>query len=226
MLKRSIQPEFFGVCLFMLLALGATLRAAEKSQPEPLTKPVTTGEPTIPVDELELMVEPLTADELVVEADAWLELLKAKVAEVSKAEIAIKRKNRAIEQAEEIKDSVGEAKEALKEVKNSAVTAQTARLPEAAEDATKAAQEAQKAVDKVADTVQKAAKETAAAAPGGKDDKLGAALDKAAKGAREARDGARRVTREVQATPSWSRPKKPPSEWPNRRPKKSPRYWA
>ncbi|MGB7947224.1 MAG: mechanosensitive ion channel domain-containing protein, partial [Candidatus Binatia bacterium] len=200
MLKRSIQPEFFGVCLFMLLALGATLRAAEKSQPEPPPKPVTTGEPTIPVDELELMVEPLTADELVVEADAWLALLKAKVAEVSKAEIAIKRKNRAIEQAEEIKDSVGEAKEALKEVKNSTVTAQTVRSPEAAEDATKAAKEAQKAVDKVADTVQKAAKETAAAAPGGKDDKLGAALDKAAKGAREAREGARKVTREVQGT--------------------------
>ena len=53
----------------------------------------TTADPTITTEELALLVKPLTADELVVEADAWLAMLRAKVAEISQKRIEIKRQN-------------------------------------------------------------------------------------------------------------------------------------
>jgi hypothetical protein len=37
------------------------------------------------------MLKPLTTDELAVEADAWLKLLKAKVQEISDAELGVRR---------------------------------------------------------------------------------------------------------------------------------------
>ena len=46
-------------------------------------KPVTAADPRIPADYLELLVKPLTKEELVVEADAWRDLVKAKVQQVA-----------------------------------------------------------------------------------------------------------------------------------------------
>ena len=51
---------------------------------------VTVDDPKIAVEVLTLKLEPLTKDELAVEADGWLGLLKSKVAEISDAEIAAK----------------------------------------------------------------------------------------------------------------------------------------
>lgn len=70
---------------------------ASKEKPEP----VTTGDPEVPVDQLELMVMPLTQEELVVEADAWLALLQAKVAEISEVEIEAKQEKQAAEEAQD-----------------------------------------------------------------------------------------------------------------------------
>ena len=61
----------------------------------------TTKDQTISVDELELLVKPLTVEELSNEAVAWLLLLKEQVREISNAEIAIKKQNEAIDQQEE-----------------------------------------------------------------------------------------------------------------------------
>ena len=138
------------------------------------------------------MVEPLTVDELLAEADAWLALLKAKVSEISKAEIEVKRKNRVIAQAEEIKDSVSDAKQALEGAKDTVAT------PGAAKEASEAVREAQKAVEEVANTVEKAAGEAATDAPTKQDAKLDAALETAAEAARDARKGAQKATNEVQ----------------------------
>jgi hypothetical protein len=75
MLKRNIHFILLNVCLFLLLPPWVSLHAEENPQPKPL-EPVTTVDPSIPVDELKLLVQPLTTDELFVEADAWLALLK------------------------------------------------------------------------------------------------------------------------------------------------------
>ena len=61
----------------------------------------TTKDQSISVDELELLVKPLTVEELSNEAVAWLLLLKEQVREISNAEIAIKKQNEAIDQQEE-----------------------------------------------------------------------------------------------------------------------------
>jgi small conductance mechanosensitive channel len=59
-------------------------------------KAVTTVNPAIDIDDLKLIVEPMTRAELETEADAWFALLRAKVSDISKAELAVRRKNREI----------------------------------------------------------------------------------------------------------------------------------
>ena len=56
----------------------------------------TTANPNIDIDDLKLIVEPMLRPELEVEADAWFGLLRAKANEISKAELAVRRKNREI----------------------------------------------------------------------------------------------------------------------------------
>ncbi len=59
----------------------------------------TTADPGVPLDELKIMLRPLTQEQLTIEADAWFALLQEKVAEISQAELAAKRKTRAIQEA-------------------------------------------------------------------------------------------------------------------------------
>jgi small conductance mechanosensitive channel len=140
----------------MLFLVWSPLYAEEKTKQEPPPKPVTISDPAIPVDELELLVKPLTADELFVEADAWLGLLKAKVAEISQAEIEVKKKHKEIKQSE-VKQSIDEAKQALNEVEKKEAKAQAEGTQEAAKDVTEAAKAASEAVDTVTETAEKTA---------------------------------------------------------------------
>ena len=61
-----------------------------------------------------------------VEADAWLGLLQAKVAEISQAEIEVKRKDKEVKQTE-AKKSIDKAKKALDEVEETEARAQVER---------------------------------------------------------------------------------------------------
>ena len=117
--------------LIILLSTGIlftagswTVEAAQKDKPS--TKPITTKRIDIPIDELELLVKPLTKDELLGEADAWQGLLKSKVEEVSTAEIAVKQKNREIEKAETAKKEIKKTRESLDQDKE-AVREKTAK---------------------------------------------------------------------------------------------------
>ncbi len=133
---------------FLMSTTGGLAKEANKeesSSPEAAT----IHKINIPVDELELLVKPLTKDELLIEADAWLGLLKTKVEEVSVAEIAIKQKNREIEKAKEVQKEIEVAKDALKEVKASAENTIKETTGEAAADTAAAAEKAQKAVGDV-----------------------------------------------------------------------------
>jgi small conductance mechanosensitive channel len=66
---------------------GAALGAEAKPQPPPPPQAATTANPEVPVRELDLLLRPLTRDELKVEVDAWLGLLKEQVAAVSRNKI-------------------------------------------------------------------------------------------------------------------------------------------
>jgi small conductance mechanosensitive channel len=73
-------------CLLLagLSALNGEATAADEAPP-PL--PTTTGNPQIPVKELQYLLNPLTKDELVVEADGWQVVLKDHIAKISAKQI-------------------------------------------------------------------------------------------------------------------------------------------
>jgi small conductance mechanosensitive channel len=67
-----------------LLALPGAF-AEDTKAPQPA--PITTDKPDISIAELEYRLEPLTKDDLTVEADGWLQVLKKHVGEVSETQI-------------------------------------------------------------------------------------------------------------------------------------------
>ena len=73
----------------------------------------TTANSEVPLEELELLLKPLTKGELEVEAKAWLDLLKAKVNEVSLAEIKARQKSTEIKKVK--KDNGGTITEISKD---------------------------------------------------------------------------------------------------------------
>lgn len=119
--------------------------AIEASQPAPSTeadpaKAFTAKDPTIPIDELKLLLKPLTLGELQNEAEAWMLLVKEKGKEISNAEIAIKRQNLSIDKQKNASDNLAKAKQALDDAQKSQSTAQPG-TPEY-EDAAKKIEEA------------------------------------------------------------------------------------
>jgi small conductance mechanosensitive channel len=74
--------------LVSVLALSIEATAADEAPPP---VPTTTGNPEIPVKELQYLLKPLTKDDLVVEADGWQVLLKGHVAKISEKQIQAMR---------------------------------------------------------------------------------------------------------------------------------------
>ncbi len=92
---------------------AAEAPAATPLPPADPAKALTTQTPTIPLLELELLVKPLTLEELTNEAAAWMILLQTKAKEISSAEIAVKRQNLSIEKQNEAAAALDQAKTAL-----------------------------------------------------------------------------------------------------------------
>ena len=103
--------------LFLILDPCGCAVAAGKAADSPSPEPVTTADPDIPVDELELLLKPLTKSQLLIEAEAWQALVQAKAEQISHAEITVKRQNQELEKTEQIKEDTAKAKEQLEEVK-------------------------------------------------------------------------------------------------------------
>ncbi|MEL7035355.1 MAG: mechanosensitive ion channel domain-containing protein [Cyanobacteria bacterium J06592_8] len=118
------------------------------------TVAITTEDPEIPVDELKLLVKPLTLSELKTEAAAWQVLLKQKVQEISDAEIAVKRQNRAINQQQEAANALEEGTKALEAAQESQSVA-TVGSPES-EEAARKVEEAQENLKKAQEAVEEA----------------------------------------------------------------------
>lgn len=116
---------------------------------------LTTQDPTIPVDELVLLLKPLTLEELSHEAAAWMMLLQLKAKEISNAEIAVKRQNLSLAKQDEAVAALNQAKTALAE----AEAAQTNAAPgsPAYEEATQKVEEAKENLA----TAEEAVKESA-----------------------------------------------------------------
>ncbi|TVP61340.1 MAG: small conductance mechanosensitive ion channel [Nodularia sp. (in: Bacteria)] len=104
-LSQTVQAEETGIEKVKAITSGDAQAA------------ITTTNIDIPVDELRLLVKPLTQEELDHETAAWLLLLKEKVRKISHAEIAIKRQNQTIKTQQEAVQSLEKAQKALSAAK-------------------------------------------------------------------------------------------------------------
>jgi small conductance mechanosensitive channel len=79
-----------------LIAIVLVTAPAFAEDPPAVQPPaaVTTTDPAISLDDLRLLVKPLTRDELAHEATAWRDLLRDKVAEISRLQLATKEPER------------------------------------------------------------------------------------------------------------------------------------
>jgi len=99
----------------LLIASLALFIASALAADEPAYQATTTANPEIAPGDLELLLKPLRKHEFVVETEAWLALLQAKVQEISLAEIGMKEKGREIsETKQDIKEQIKEIKEEAK----------------------------------------------------------------------------------------------------------------
>ena len=106
--------------------------AQEEKKPD-AERAVTTANPAIPVDELELLLAPLAKHELAVEAEGWHALLKAKVFEISAVEIAVKHKNIEIKKAKALAELADEAREPVDDSKGDRTKGDSSSVTKSAE---------------------------------------------------------------------------------------------
>lgn len=99
----------------VLIVLTTILAAPTVWAQESTYTAVTTADPDIPVDDLELLLKPLRKQELVAEAEAWLALLQEKVRQISLAEIKMREQSRGISVTkQEIKATIDQVQETQK----------------------------------------------------------------------------------------------------------------
>ncbi len=171
----------FGLIWFLVLGPAAGSRAdapAPASAPAPAPAAaaknaspatLTTADPNVDLGDLKLMIEPMTRAQLDAEAEGWAALLRAKVAEISNAELAVRRKNREIAALKEMKSAAEKVAVATTkaEEKGSAQSAEAkaaaAKLAEANAKLAQTAEESKKAAAAAPLAVSGEAKEKAAA---------------------------------------------------------------
>lgn len=193
----------YAAMLGIALGLVAAGVVGSDTDQAPAPQPVTTADPSLPSEELALLLKPLTKDQLLIEAQAWQSLVQAKAEEIALAEVAIKRQNREIDKAAAIQKQAKAAKSELEAVKIEARQAREsgdgeslAKVEQAARKAREQMQALQASVDEAAEAAQataeitetlpgEAARELDATAEAAED--ADAALDELARGVEEAR---------------------------------------
>jgi small conductance mechanosensitive channel len=159
-LVRSRAPRRtllrLSIALLTLLLTSMVAVSADEAADAPELEPITVGDPAVPTDELKLLLVPLTKDELIVEADAWQALVQEKAEEIARAEIAVKRQNKEIEQTKEVEAKAKDATKQLEKVTAAVEEAKESGDAAAIAEAEEAADEAREQVAEVAESVQEA----------------------------------------------------------------------
>lgn len=121
---------------------AASVQAAAEADAAAGPAAVSVDDPKVPIDELELLLVPLTKQQLLTEADAWQQIVQQKAEQIAYAEIAVKRQNREIKETQAIQDEAKKAHKEVEKVKAKAEKAAAAgdveAAPEIAESARKA----------------------------------------------------------------------------------------
>ena len=148
----SLTAGLSAMLLVAYLAGSVAVAAQGTDQPQA----VTTSDPAIAKAELELLLIPLSKDELLVEAAGWQEIVKAKAQEIARAQIAVLRENEQIAKAEEIKEKTAAAKEQLEKVAEKIDEATTSGDQDKVAAARQEATAARESIDEVEKTVEAA----------------------------------------------------------------------
>jgi len=104
------------VTLFLMFALTATTVVNAEEAPKEAVA-TTTSDPEISVKSLNLMVRHMTGDELFVEADGWLDLLKEAAKKVYETKLSVQEKNEQIDalKAQDTNQTAAEEREGIKQ---------------------------------------------------------------------------------------------------------------
>lgn len=121
--------------LLLATAIAMPLWAQDKNPAEEKYVPITTVDLEIPLDQLKIMVKPLTKQELEGEAETWFKLLVTKGKQISAVQRGVKKTNEAMAAGDE--SAAKHLLEQAKEVKDKA----EALVEEEAKEITDAAQE-------------------------------------------------------------------------------------
>lgn len=95
----SVFSRFFpAFCVLVVIsATSFQTTCGEEVQAEQAAyEPTTTLDPKIPVEQLRVLVKPLTKAELEIESDAWFELLRRKAKQIAAAQLGVKKTNEAL----------------------------------------------------------------------------------------------------------------------------------
>ncbi len=76
------------IIVIWAVILSPSMGIAAENEKKAAPKPITTNNPSISIDELEYRLKPLTKDDLSVEADSWLQVLKKHSEKLSDMQIA------------------------------------------------------------------------------------------------------------------------------------------
>lgn len=156
--QYAARRILFAACAAMVLTPAYLVSAQEEEY-----EAVTTVDVTIPTDELPFLLAPLTKEELQAEAEAWMEVLQAKVRETSAKELSIRRKNKEIEAAKDTEAAVKKAEKAAEkaaEAQSKAAASSDTGAQEKAQAAAEKAQQAAEEAERAAEEVQKAEERT------------------------------------------------------------------
>ncbi|MGK7894551.1 MAG: mechanosensitive ion channel domain-containing protein [Xenococcus sp. (in: cyanobacteria)] len=154
-MKRSILISSIVIASFSWLPMQVRGQSVESDY-----QPITIEDPEIPERELELKVKPLTQGELEIEANAWLNLLKVQVKEVSDAEIAVNRKNEELDETREALKDLQEADEALTEAEETTQeTSGSSTIEEIPQELEEDLDKAQEKLEEAQESIEEAIKE-------------------------------------------------------------------
>ena len=91
--RDVFRQSICGMVMTFALTVSAVYVGPVQSQENPPSEkptPVTTVDSKIPLENLAILVKPLTQEELVVESDGWRDLLKQNVQQIADLRIALK----------------------------------------------------------------------------------------------------------------------------------------
>lgn len=130
-----LRSLIFFACFLVLPTFVSGGEDTDTSSQESAHEPITTIHADIPIEQLQILVKPLTKDELQVEADAWFALLRSKAREIAGIRLGVKKATAALSEHDE--EAAREAlvtAEQIKETANSNANAEEKEIIETAQE--------------------------------------------------------------------------------------------